>query len=289
MKLAKIGNLCIGNNIRMTFIAGPCAMESEDHAVSSAYYLKEIAKRNNVNLIFKSSFDKANRTSIYSDRGVGIELGREILHRIKTEVGLPTLTDIHEVWQVNELIDAVDVYQIPALLSRQTDLIDAAGRTGKLVNIKKGQFMNPKNIHHAVIKADYSIRAITNKETKVLLTERGTTFGYDNLVVDMRSLQIMKQTGCPVIFDATHSVQLPGGKGKTSGGEREFVIPLAKAATAMGIAGVFAEVHENPTKAISDGPNMLTFKAFELMVEQLLEIDDIVKNQKSAEFYVTGY
>lgn len=284
-KYTYVDDLYISNDSRLTFIAGPCVMESEDHAVSSAYYLNEIAERKGIQLIFKSSFDKANRTSIYSDRGVGIELGADILYRIRTEVGLTTLTDVHEVWQIAELEEAVDVLQIPALLSRQTDLIDAAGRSGKVVNIKKGQFMNPASIQHAVIKADYSPKRIDVTETKVLLTERGTTFGYDNLVVDMRSLQIMKRTGCPVFFDATHSVQLPGAKGKTSGGEREFVIPLAKAATAMGIAGIFTEVHENPSKAISDGPNMLTFEAFELMVEQLLEIDHVVKNQASVTFH----
>tara|TARA_Y100001935_G_C17229150_1_gene469437 strand:+ start:184 stop:1008 length:825 start_codon:yes stop_codon:yes gene_type:complete len=266
----KIGNLKISNKGPLVFIAGPCAMESRAHSLSMARSLKEISNELDVGLIFKSSFDKANRTSIKSKRGVGLNESLDIFAEIRKETGLPILTDVHEPQQCSIIKDYVDIIQIPAFLARQTDLILAAARTQKPINIKKSQFMSPWDIQ-------YSAEKILNQSNKnICLTERGYCFGYNNLVVDFRSIEIMKKLNFPIIFDATHSVQLPGG-GETSGGQKEFIDSLSTAAVSIGISAIFAEVHDKPELAISDGDNQLNLDEFCRLVKKLKEFDKFKK------------
>jgi 2-dehydro-3-deoxyphosphooctonate aldolase (KDO 8-P synthase) len=247
----EIGKFTIGGGSPLFLIAGPCVIESEAHAMMMAERLCSVASELGVPLIFKASYDKANRSSVASYRGPGLEQGLRILAQIKKRTGLPILTDVHEVAQVGPAAEVCDVLQIPAFLSRQTDLLIAAGRSGRVVNIKKGQFLSPWDIGNAAEKV-----AGTGND-KIILTERGASFGYQNLVVDMRSFPIMRKLGYPVVFDVTHAVQLPGGEGKSSGGQPEFIEPLARAGAAIGVDGIFLEVHENPAKALSDGTNAL--------------------------------
>ena len=270
-RTVRVGEIAIANHLPLAVIAGPCAIESREHALSMAGELKALSTRLGIPLIYKSSFDKANRTSASSARGLGLEKGIEILAAVKEATGLPVLTDVHESWQCQPVAEVVDVLQIPAFLCRQTDLIEAAVNTGKIVNIKKGQFLSPGEIGRVVDKA----RSGGGK--KLLLTERGTTFGYNNLVADMRSIPIMKQTGCPVIFDATHSVQLPGGGGDKSSGQREFAPVLARCALAAGANGVFIETHPTPDKALSDGPNMIALADMPAVLKSLLKVFAAVK------------
>lgn len=244
-------------------ILGPCAIESLDHSKRMAEGILEATNGMPVDLYYKSSFDKANRTSINSKRGVGIEEGAEILQYLREEYKVKTLTDVHETWHCDEVAYAVDVLQIPAFLCRQTDLLLAAARTGLAVNVKKGQFLSPRDMKNVVAKIP---------EAEVWVTERGTSFGYNTLVVDYRSLIIMRETNCPVIFDATHSVQQPGGNGTSSGGERQFVEPLAKAAIAVGVNGLFMETHDDPDNALSDGPNQVPLKDLKPMLQRILAI-----------------
>jgi 2-dehydro-3-deoxyphosphooctonate aldolase (KDO 8-P synthase) len=252
-------------------IAGPCVVESEQLQLDAAGRLKEITGRLGINFIFKSSFDKANRTSSQSFRGLGMEEGLRILGEVKKQIGVPVLTDVHEYTPFDEVAEVVDVLQTPAFLCRQTDFIQKVARAGKPVNIKKGQFLSPWDMKNVVEKA----RAVGNEQ--ILVCERGASFGYNNLVSDMRSLAVMRDTGCPVVFDATHSVQLPGGQGTKSGGQREFVPVLARAAIAVGVAGVFMETHPDPDKALSDGPNAWPLGKMEALLETLKELDTATK------------
>lgn len=268
----KIGrDIELSNESPFVLIAGPCVIESEKHTLGIAAKLKKIASEFKVPFIFKASYDKANRSSITSYRGPGIEEGLKILAKVKKQLNIPVVTDVHTEEQALIAGEVVDMIQIPAFLSRQTDLIKACALTGKPVNIKKGQFLAPEDMINVVKKAE----SFGNK--KISLTERGASFGYHNLVVDFRGLAIMKQTGCPVIFDATHSVQLPGGQGTKSGGNREFVMPLVKAACAVGVAAVFLETHENPDKALSDGANSVDLKYLKNILKQATAIDKAVK------------
>ncbi len=270
--IVSAGNVKFGNALPLALIAGPCQMESRAHALEMASALKEIAQRLNVGLVYKSSFDKANRTSASSQRGLGIEKAIPIFAEIRETLKLPVLTDVHEASQCTEVAQAVDVLQIPAFLCRQTDLLLAAAATGKVVNVKKGQFLAPWDMTNVVSKIT------SGGNANVLVTERGVSFGYNTLVSDMRALPILaRTTGAPVIFDATHSVQQPGGKGTSSGGEREFVPVLARAAVAVGVAGVFIETHQDPDNAPSDGPNMVPLKDFEALVKNLLAFDALAK------------
>ena len=266
-KEIKINNIKIGADNEFVLIAGPCVIESEKSAIRHAKALKDITKRLGLPFIFKSSYDKANRTSINSFRGPGIKKGLSILKKIKDDLGIPVLSDVHCKEEVKEAAKVLDVIQIPAFLSRQTDLIMAAARTGKAVNIKKGQFLAPWDMRHVVKK----IEATGNK--KIILTERGVSFGYNNLVSDFRSVLIMKELGYPVVYDATHSVQMPGGLGEKSGGESSFIPYLAMAAVACGVNGIFIEVHENPDNALSDGPNMIKLAELEKMLIKLKRIE----------------
>ena len=274
MKNTKINcnNIIFSNDVDFCLISGPCQIESENHALDIAGKLKEITIKNNVKFVFKSSFDKANRTSINSKRGLGLEKSLKIFEKIKKEYNLNILTDVHTSEQCSLVAKYVDIIQIPAFLCRQTDLLVSAAKTNKIINIKKGQFLAPWDISNVINKVTES----GNKN--ILLTERGTSFGYNSLVADMRSLPIMKKTGFPVIFDATHSVQLPGGKGGSSDGQREFINPLSKAAISIGIAGIFIETHEDPDNAPSDGPNMLHLKNLEKLIVQLSKIDSLIKS-----------
>lgn len=260
----------IGNG-RFTLIAGPCAIENEDMSLTVARELKHICDKLEVNFIFKSSFDKANRSSIHSPRGVGIDEGLRILKKVKDEIGVPVITDVHEPWQCEKVAKVVDLLQIPAFLARQTDLLIAAAKTGKPINIKKGQFMAPWDMKNVITK----MQECGNEN--ILLCERGSSFGYNNLVVDMTGLIEMRNLGYPVVFDATHSVQKPGGKGASTGGNREFVFPLMRAALAIGVDAIFAEVHPNPESAFSDGPNQLRLEDIENILNECLKIDDIIK------------
>ncbi len=274
MKNSKINcnDIVFSNDVDFCLISGPCQIESENHALDIAGKLKEITIKNNVKFVFKSSFDKANRTSINSKRGLGLEKSLKIFEKIKKEFNLNILTDVHTSEQCSLVAKYVDIIQIPAFLCRQTDLLVSAAKTNKVINIKKGQFLAPWDIVNVINKVTES----GNKN--ILLTERGTSFGYNSLVADMRSLPIMKKTGFPVIFDATHSVQLPGGKGGSSDGQREFINPLSKAAISIGIAGIFIETHEDPDNAPSDGPNMLHLKNLEKLIVQLSKIDSLIKS-----------
>jgi 2-dehydro-3-deoxyphosphooctonate aldolase (KDO 8-P synthase) len=267
-----VGTVNFGNAAPLAVIAGPCALESRAHALEMARALKEIAGRVGIGLVFKTSFDKANRTSASSKRGIGLEQALPIFCEIRDSIGLPVLTDVHEAEQCAHVAPAVDVLQIPAFLSRQTDLLVAAAKTGKVVNVKKGQFLAPWDMANVVAKVTGA------GNTNVLVTERGVSFGYNTLVSDMRALPILKeQIGAPVIFDATHSVQQPGGQGSSSGGERHFVPVLARAAVAVGVAGVFIETHQDPDKAPSDGPNMVPLKEMEPLLRKLIEFDRLAK------------
>lgn len=267
-----IGPVTLGNDLPLALIAGPCQMESRAHALETATALKEIAARRGLGLIYKTSFDKANRTSAKAARGIGMAKALEVFAEIRERLGLPVLTDVHDAGQCAPVAEAVDVLQIPAFLCRQTDLLLAAAATGRAVNIKKGQFLAPWDMKNAAAKVTGA------GNPRVLLTERGASFGYNTLVSDMRSLPIMaRDTGLPVVFDATHSVQQPGGQGTSSGGQREFVETLARAAVAVGVAAVFIETHEDPDNAPSDGPNMVPLKDFEALIGRLQAIDALIK------------
>lgn len=270
--LVTVADVRFGNALPFALIAGPCQMESRDHAMEIAAELKAIAQKQGIGFVFKTSFDKANRTSLSGARGLGLNSAMSVFAEIKERLAVPVLTDVHEIAQCAVAAEVVDVLQIPAFLCRQTDLLVAAARTGRVVNVKKGQFLAPWDMANVVEK----ITASGNRQ--VLVTERGTSFGYNALVVDMRSLPIMRErTGAPVIFDATHAVQEPGGLGGASGGKREFVPVLARAAVAVGIAGLFIETHEDPDRAPSDGPNMLPLKAMAPLLAELVQIDRIAK------------
>jgi 2-dehydro-3-deoxyphosphooctonate aldolase (KDO 8-P synthase) len=266
-----VGAVRFGNRLPLCLIAGPCALESRAHALEMAAALKEIAARLGIGLVYKTSFDKANRTSAKSARGIGLDQALAIFAEIREKTGLPVLTDVHEAEQCALLAPVIDVLQIPAFLSRQTDLLVAAARTGRVVNVKKGQFLAPWDMANVVAKITGAGNA------NVLVTERGVSFGYNTLVSDMRALPILARTGAPVIFDATHSVQQPGGQGTVSGGEREFIPVLARAAVAVGVAGVFIETHQDPDRAPSDGPNMVPLREMEALVARLMDFDRLAK------------
>ena len=266
----------IGGAEKLALIAGPCQLESRQHALETAHALKEIAERLGIGLIYKTSFDKANRTSVNTARGIGLADALPIFAEIREVTGLPTLTDVHEAEQCAEAAQAVDVLQIPAFLCRQTDLLLAAGRTGKAVNVKKGQFLAPWDMKNVIAKV------LSTGNPNAMACERGVSFGYNTLVSDMRALPIMAGIGCPVVFDATHSVQQPGGQGATSGGQREFVPVLARAAVAVGVAAVFMETHPDPDRAPSDGPNMVPLSQFEGLVAELLEFDALAKRRAAS-------
>ncbi|MBI1235203.1 MAG: 3-deoxy-8-phosphooctulonate synthase [Alphaproteobacteria bacterium] len=261
----------ISNAKKLVLLAGPCALESRDHALDVSGQLKEIADRLGIGLVYKTSFDKANRTSISSARGIGLEAALPIFQEIRETTGLPVLTDVHTAEQCALAAQAVDVLQIPAFLCRQTDLLIAAARTGKVINVKKGQFLAPWDMKNVIAKVTEA------GNPNVMACERGVSFGYNTLVSDMRALPVLADIGCPVVFDATHSVQQPGGQGGTSGGQREFVPVLARAAVSIGVAAVFMETHPDPDNAPSDGPNMVPLSQFEDMVSRLLEYDQLTK------------
>ena len=271
-----VGKVRFGNDLPLALIAGPCQLESRDHAFEMASALKEIAARLGIGVVYKTSFDKANRTSAASARGLGLEKSLPILAELREALGVPVLTDVHDATQCARVAEAVDVLQIPAFLCRQTDLLVAAAETGRVVNVKKGQFLAPWDMANVVEK----ITGAGNPN--VLVTERGASFGYNTLVSDMRALPILARTGAPVIFDATHAVQQPGGQGTSSGGERAFVPVLARAAVAVGVAGVFIETHRDPDHAPSDGPNMLPLKAMEPLLRQLMQFDALAKQPGEA-------
>ena len=272
-KIIKVGNISIANNLPFTLIAGPCVIENEKAALSTAEKLKKLTDDLKIGFIYKSSYDKGNRSSIDSFRGLGMKRGLTILQKVKQKIGVPVLSDIHNEMEIPQAAEVLDIIQIPAYLCRQTDILIAAAKTGRVINVKKGQFLAPGDMGNVVNKVVHS------GNDQVLITERGTTFGYNNLVSDFRALPIMAETGFPVIFDATHSVQLPGGQGTSSGGERKFVAPLARAALAVGTAGVFMEVHPDPDNAPCDGPNMLKLKDMPRLLADLLAIDTIVKKK----------
>jgi 2-dehydro-3-deoxyphosphooctonate aldolase (KDO 8-P synthase) len=271
----KVGSVEVSNARKLAIIAGPCQLESRVHAFEMAHALKEIAAKAGVGLIFKTSFDKANRTSGNTARGMGLEQALPIFADIRSEIGIPVLTDVHERDHCAAVAEAVDVLQIPAFLCRQTDLLVAAAKTHKVVNIKKGQFLAPWDMKNVIAKVTGA------GNPNVLATERGVSFGYNTLISDMRALPIMARFGVPVVFDATHSVQQPGGLGATTGGDREMVPYLARAAVAVGVAAIFMEVHQDPDKAPSDGPNMLKLKDLPALLDELLAIDAIAKKRKA--------
>jgi 2-dehydro-3-deoxyphosphooctonate aldolase (KDO 8-P synthase) len=274
-----VGAVTFGNDLPISIIAGPCALESRAHALEVAGALKEIAGRLGIGLVYKTSFDKANRTSVSGARGIGLQQALPIFAEIRTSLGLPVLTDVHEASQCAEVAQAVDILQIPAFLCRQTDLLLAAAATGKVVNVKKGQFLAPWDMVNVVEKIAGGGNVGGAGNRNVLVTERGVSFGYNTLVSDMRALPILaRTTGAPVIFDATHSVQQPGGRGGSSGGEREFVPVLARAAVAVGVAGLFIETHPDPDRAPSDGPNMVPLREFEGLLRTLMAFDAVAKN-----------
>jgi len=270
-----VGNVTFGNDRPIALFAGPCQMESRAHALEMAAALKEICARLGIGLVYKTSFDKANRTSLTGKRGMGLDGALPVFAEIRESLGLPVVTDVHEAGQCARLAEVVDVLQIPAFLCRQTDLLIAAARTGRAVKVKKGQFLAPWDMENVVAKITGS------GNPNVLVTERGASFGYNTLVVDMRALAIMARIGCPVIFDATHAVQQPGGQGTASGGDRTFVPVLARAAVAVGVAGLFIETHQDPDKAPSDGPNMVPLAQFEGLVANLMAIDAVVKKRSA--------
>src|SRR5271166_6672731 len=267
----RIGNVVVGNNLPITLFAGPCQLESRGHALEMASALKEICARLGIGLIYKTSFDKANRTSASGARGLGLKAALPVFAEIRDSLGLPVVTDVHDASQCTPVAEAVDVLQIPAFLCRQTDLLIAAAETGRAVKIKKGQFLAPWDMRNVVAKV------LAAGNPNVMVTERGVSFGYNTLVSDMRALPILAETGCPVVFDATHSVQQPGGQGTASGGERRFVPVLARAAVAVGVAAVFIETHQDPDRAPSDGPNMLPLSSLEALLRELLDLDKLAK------------
>ena len=268
----KCGSIEISNTSNFCLIAGPCQLETEHHAMNMSSKIKEITSKLGINFIYKTSFDKANRTSLKGKRGIGLEQSLPIFDKIKKELNVPILTDVHNIEQCSIVAEHVDILQIPAFLCRQTDLLIAAAKTKKIVNVKKGQFLAPWDMVNVTKKISDS------GNNNILVTERGASFGYNTLVSDMRSLPIMAKNGYPVIFDATHSVQQPGGQGDKSGGQREFVEHLSRAAVAVGVAGIFMETHQDPDSAPSDGPNMIPLSNLENLLKQLIEIDNIVKN-----------
>jgi 2-dehydro-3-deoxyphosphooctonate aldolase (KDO 8-P synthase) len=272
----KVGNVTFAQDRPIAVFAGPCQMESRAHALEMASALKEMAGRLGLGLVYKTSFDKANRTSLSGKRGIGLAGAIDVFAEIRSSYGLPVVTDVHEIGQCATLAEVVDVLQIPAFMCRQTDLLVAAAKTGRVVKVKKGQFLAPWDMKNVVAKITGS------GNPNVLVTERGASFGYNTLVVDMRSLPIMAETGAPVIFDATHSVQQPGGQGTSSGGDRRFVPVLARAAVAVGVAGLFIETHQDPDNAPSDGPNMVPLKQFEGLMRELMALDAVVKSQAAA-------
>ena len=267
-----LGDVKFGNALPLSLIAGPCQLESRDHAFMVAGRLKEMCARLGIGLVYKSSFDKANRTSLAGKRGLGLEKSLAVFADIRKDLGLPVLTDIHEIGQCAEVGSVVDILQIPAFLSRQTDLLVAAAKTGRVINVKKGQFLAPWDMKNVLQKI------VASGNPNVMLTERGASFGYNTLVSDMRALPIMADMGAPVIFDATHSVQQPGGQGTASGGDRRMVPVLARAAVAVGVAGVFIETHEDPDNAPSDGPNMVPLDKLEALLVTLMALDKVVKS-----------
>ncbi len=270
-----IGNVTVGNDLPLVLIAGPCVLESRSHAMEMSQALVEITARLGIGFIYKTSFDKANRTSVDGVRGLGLAESLPIMAEIRESLGCPVLTDVHLPEQCAMVAEAVDVLQIPAFLSRQTDLITAAAETGRALNIKKGQFLAPWDMKNVVAKAD----AAGNQN--VMVCERGASFGYNTLISDMRALPTLAETGCPVVFDATHSVQQPGGQGTSSGGQREFVPVLARAAVAVGVAAVFVETHQDPDSAPSDGPNMIPLKQMESLIGGLMEFDRLAKGRST--------
>ena len=274
-KIVKCNKIIISNSEKFTLIAGPCQLESEEHALDVAAKLKEITQKLNINFIYKTSFDKANRTSLKGKRGVGLDKSLPVFDKVRKDLEIPVLTDIHSIDQCAIVSKHVDVLQIPAFLCRQTDLLVAAAKTGKIINVKKGQFLAPWDMANVVKKIEDS----GNKN--ILVTERGASFGYNTLVSDMRSIPIMAKNGYPVVFDATHSVQQPGGMGDKSGGQREFVEYLARAAVAVGVAAVFIETHPDPDNAPSDGPNMVPLSELPNLLKQLIQIDKLVKDGKN--------
>ena len=274
-KIVKCSNLNISNLSRFTLIAGPCQLENEKHAIDVASKLKEITEKLDIGLIYKTSFDKANRTSLKGKRGAGLEKSLPVFDKIRNNLKIPILTDIHTADQCKLVSDHVDVLQIPAFLCRQTDLLVAAAQTGKVINVKKGQFLAPWDMVNVIKKIEDS------GNNNILLTERGASFGYNTLVSDMRSIPIMAKTGYPIVFDATHSVQQPGGMGDKSGGQREYVEYLSRAAVAVGVAAVFIETHPDPDNAPSDGPNMVPLSKMPNLLKQLIEIDKLIKNAKN--------
>ncbi|MBK9216311.1 MAG: 3-deoxy-8-phosphooctulonate synthase [Chloracidobacterium sp.] len=270
MGIFQVGDVSFGDG-GLTIIAGPCVVESSQHALFMAKEISDVCKRVGLGLVYKSSFDKANRSSIDSFRGDGMEFGLSVLAQVKDEIGVPVITDIHEPWQAEKAAEVADMLQIPAFLCRQTDLLVAAAKTGKAVNVKKGQFLSPWDAENIVEK----LRAAGCE--KILLTERGTSFGYNNLVVDLRSFPVMRSFGVPVVFDVTHSLQLPGGLGKATGGQAEFIEDFARAGVACGVDAVFMEVHDDPTNAPSDGPNQLPLGRLEPLLLKLKEIHSIIR------------
>ncbi len=274
--VVQVGKVTFAQDRPIAVFAGPCQMESRAHALEMASALKEIAGRIGLGLVYKSSFDKANRTSLAGKRGIGLSGALDVFAEIRSSLGLPVVTDVHEIGQCATLAEVVDVLQIPAFLCRQTDLLIAAAKTGRVVKVKKGQFLAPWDMANVVAKITGS------GNPNVLVTERGASFGYNTLVVDMRSLPIMAETGAPVIFDATHAVQQPGGQGTSSGGDRRFVPVLARAAVAVGVAGLFIETHQDPDSAPSDGPNMVPLRHFEGLMRELMELDAVAKRQAKA-------
>jgi 2-dehydro-3-deoxyphosphooctonate aldolase (KDO 8-P synthase) len=275
VKEVRVGPVTLGGQKPMVLIAGPCVIESEDACLEVAGRLKELTRSLGIPLIFKSSYDKANRSSLRSYRGPGLRRGLEVLGRIKREMGIPVLSDVHRFEEVQEAAEVLDVLQVPAFLCRQTDFVAAVAGAGKAVNVKKGQFLAPWDMKNVVEK----IESAGNRS--ILLTERGASFGYNNLVADMRALVIMRQTGYPVIYDVTHSLQLPGGLGTSSGGQREYIPPLARAGVAAGVDGLFMEVHPNPPEALCDGPNSQPLKELRPLLEQLMAVDGIVKRPRA--------
>ena len=276
LSVVEVGNVRFGNHLPVTVIAGPCQLESRAHALETAQALKEISARVGFGLVYKTSFDKANRTSASAARGIGLEAALPIFAEIRESLGIPVLTDVHSADQCAPVAEAVDILQIPAFLCRQTDLLLAAAATGRAINVKKGQFLAPWDMVNVVAKLNGA------DNDRVLLTDRGTSFGYNTLVSDFRGLPIMAKTGAPVIFDATHSVQQPGGQGTSSGGQREFVPVLARAAVAVGVAGLFIETHQDPDNAPSDGPNMVPLAQFEALLRDLVALDRLSKAQAAA-------
>ncbi len=271
-KIINLKHFKVSNNLPFFLISGPCQLESRDHALFMAENIKKICNKLKINLVFKTSFDKANRTSLTSKRGLGLDKSIKIFEEIKKNLDLPILTDVHTSEQCEILKNVIDIIQIPAFLCRQTDLLQSAAKTNLVINIKKGQFLAPWDVSNIV-------RKVENFNQNILLTERGVSFGYNTLISDMRSLPIMAKNGYPVIFDATHSVQQPGGLGEKSGGQREFVEYLARAAVAVGVAGVFIETHQDPDNAPSDGPNMVPLDKLENLLHQLNDIDNLIKNK----------